>query len=447
MAENPFAAPAEIRPAAQGLISVEQQRAVAEVQARMLIARANPRDPMRAVDQILQDCTRVSLAEGALYQYARGGTDISGPSIKLAESIARRWGNIASGIKEVERRDGYSECIAYSWDLETGYYDERQFHVRHWRDTKQGGYRVTDERDIYEMIANMGQRRKRAVLLAVIPGDVVEAAVQQCEETLHTKADTSPEAIRKMVEAFAEFGVTKEQIEARCQRRLEAIRPAQIVMLRRIYASLKDEMSAPGDWFEPAAGSPPPPSALRGNEALRSRLEGAVAPPPAPPPDSQSSSPAPDEPAQTSAAVLSGAATPAAEVTPLRTGLDEGPPLPRPRGRPRKPPPAPAEAEIERSQEASAALDPEEDEEEAAPWDPLGPDPSALVPHDPSKSIQSWFGAARLRLREFEAAGLPPERFTAYRKANFGALERLRRELPQWFVQIDDIITAGQNRR
>jgi hypothetical protein len=272
MAENPFAAPAEIRPAPGGLISVEQQRAVAEVQARMLIARANPRDPMRAMDQILQDCTRVGLAEGALYQYARGGTDISGPSIKLAETIARRWGNIASGIKEVERRDGYSECIAYSWDLETGYYDERQFHVRHWRDTKGGGYRVTDERDIYEMIANMGQRRKRAVLLAVIPGDVVEAAVQQCEETLHTQADTSPEAIRKMVDAFAALGVTKEQIEARCQRRLEAIRPAQIVMLRRIYVSLKDEMSTPGDWFETAAGSPPADAKPRGNQALRNKL-------------------------------------------------------------------------------------------------------------------------------------------------------------------------------
>jgi hypothetical protein len=47
MAENPFAAPAEIRPAPGGLVSVEQQRAIAEVQARMLIARANPRDPQR----------------------------------------------------------------------------------------------------------------------------------------------------------------------------------------------------------------------------------------------------------------------------------------------------------------------------------------------------------------------------------------------------------------
>lgn len=234
------------------LISIEQQRAVAEVQARMMIARANPRDPIRCTDMILQDCTRPRLAETAIYQYARGGTSISGPSIRLAETIARRWGNIASGIKEISRQDGYSECVAYAWDLETGFYDERQFQVRHWRDTKQGGYRITDERDIYELIANMGQRRKRAVLLTVIPGDVVEAATAQCEETLKASADTSPEALKKMVTFFGQFGVTQAQIEIRCQCHLEAIRPAQIVQLRKIYNSLKDGMSEPDDWFTPS---------------------------------------------------------------------------------------------------------------------------------------------------------------------------------------------------
>lgn len=242
-----------------GLISVEQQRAVAEVQARMIIARSNPRDPIRCMDLILQDCTRPTLAEGAVYQYARGGTSISGPSIRLAESIARRWGNVASGIKEISRNAGYSECVAYAWDLETGFYDERQFQVRHWRDTKGGGYVLTDERDIYELTANLGQRRKRAVLLSVIPGDVVEAAVQQCEETLRTTADVSPEAIKKMIQFFGAYEVSKEQIEAFCQCRAEAIRPAQIVRLRKIYASLKDGMSEPSDWFAPVgdqAGQP-----------------------------------------------------------------------------------------------------------------------------------------------------------------------------------------------
>jgi hypothetical protein len=232
-----------------GLIAVEQQRAIAEVQARMIIARANPRDPIRAMERILNDCTRPSLADNAVYQYARGGTDIRGPSIRLAEAIAQRWGNLASGIKELSRRGGYSECVAYAWDLESGYYDERQFQIRHWRDTRQGGYELTDERDIYELIANFGQRRKRAVLLTVIPGDVTEAALQQCERTMQAGADVSPEGIKKLIETFGSLGVTAAQLEAYIQRRVDAIRPAQVVTLRKIYASIHDGMSSPADWF------------------------------------------------------------------------------------------------------------------------------------------------------------------------------------------------------
>ncbi len=249
---NPFSA-GEIAVNAggnRGVVAVEQQRAIAEVQARMIIARANPRDPVRSMELVLNDCTRPTLADHAIYQYARGGTDIRGPSIRLAEAIAQRWGNIASGIKELSRSGEYSECVAYAWDLESGYYDERQFQIRHWRDTKKGGYQLHDERDIYELIANFGQRRKRAVLLTVIPGDVTEAALEQCERTMHARADVTPEGIKKLIETFAELGITQPQIEARIQRRLDAIRPAQVVMLRKIYTSLKDGMSEPADWFE-----------------------------------------------------------------------------------------------------------------------------------------------------------------------------------------------------
>jgi hypothetical protein len=69
---NPFAeAQAGADTQARDLIAVEQQRAIAEVQARMIIARANPRDPRRTTDKILNDCTRVTLADHAIYQYAR----------------------------------------------------------------------------------------------------------------------------------------------------------------------------------------------------------------------------------------------------------------------------------------------------------------------------------------------------------------------------------------
>ena len=105
-------------------------------------------------------------------------------------------------------------------------------------------------------VGNFSARRLRACILAVIPGDVTEAAVTQCEATMKSKADTSPAAMGKMVEAFAPFGVTKEQIEKRIQRRLDAIQPAQVVSLKKIYASLRDGMSAASDWFETGDAAP-----------------------------------------------------------------------------------------------------------------------------------------------------------------------------------------------
>jgi len=258
----------------QGLVAVEQQRAVAEIQAAMVVARANPRDTIRAMDMILQDCMRPKLAEGALYSYSRGGTEITGPSIRLAEAIGRRWGNLECGVKELSRHEGYSECIAYAWDLETNFRDAKTFHVKHWRDRKSGGgYVLTDERDIYETVANQGARRKRACVIAVVPGDIVEAAVLQCEKTLNTSADTSPDAMKKMVEAFAAFGVTREQIEKRIQRRLDTIQPAQVVSLKKIYASLRDGMSAPRDWFD-MPQAPAESSDL--NERLRAKAEAST---------------------------------------------------------------------------------------------------------------------------------------------------------------------------
>ena len=39
--------------------------------------------------------------------------------------------------------------------------------------------------------ANNGSRRERACLLSVFPGDIIEAAVRQCEMTMKANADVS----------------------------------------------------------------------------------------------------------------------------------------------------------------------------------------------------------------------------------------------------------------
>jgi hypothetical protein len=232
------------------LAQIAGSREVTEAQAAIMVAKRFPRNEMEVVDKVMIACQRPSLAETALYTYSRGGTDISGPSIRLAETIFRLWGNAACGVRELESGSDESVLEAYAVDYETNVRQSKVFTVKHERTTKNRTYKLEDSRDRYENLANFGARRLRATMLALIPADIIEAAVSQVEQTLKAKADTSPEALKKLVDAFDKFGVTKEQIEKRIQRRIDAITPAQVVSLRKIYNSLKDGMSGPADWFE-----------------------------------------------------------------------------------------------------------------------------------------------------------------------------------------------------
>lgn len=238
------------------MIDTEGQRAIQEVQAAMTIAKRFPRNVKESLDRILNSCTRTALAEQALYTYSRGGTDISGPSIRLAEAVAQQWGNLQFGIRELEQRNGESTVEAFAWDLETNTRQVKVFQVPHTRYTKaKGNTPLSDPRDIYELVANQGARRLRACILGVIPGDVIDEAVRQCDATLSASADTSPEAQKKIIDAFAAYKVTKAQLEKRIQRRIDAITPAQVISLRKILLSMRDGMSGPEDWFETVSGT------------------------------------------------------------------------------------------------------------------------------------------------------------------------------------------------
>jgi len=288
-------------------IAPEQSRAMAEVQAAIYVAQRAPRNVVAAIDAIMQDCALPALAERALYHYARGGTDITGPSIRLAECLAQRWGNLQFGIKELAQHATHSEMQAYAWDMETNLKREITFQVPHVRDTKGGRKAVSDSRDVYEVVANMGARRVRACLLAVIPGYIVDMAVEQIEATLKTRVVINEELLTKTVAAFAAHGVSRAMLEARIQRRLEAITPALVVQLRKVYNSLQDGMSSPEDWFDmslagakeaqegPDPGSQKPPAKRRGVRGLKERLAAQAQPTPTPAPPTAVAMPAAGE--------------------------------------------------------------------------------------------------------------------------------------------------------
>lgn len=250
---NPFGSPNT--PALSGtggnaLMTAESQRAIAEIQAMSIMALHNPRNPQIAMDKILIECQRPSLAECAVYSFPRGGQNVTGASIRLAEVIKRNWGHIRSGWRCLERAKGRSVIEAYAYDIQSNVGENRTFEVRHWRDTKQGGKAITDERDIYELEANQAARRVRACILALIDGDVIEAAIDQCTRTLETKVDVTPDGIKRMLEAFAPFKVNQKMLEARIGRNLSSITPAQMVGFKNILNGLKDGMSTVENWFD-----------------------------------------------------------------------------------------------------------------------------------------------------------------------------------------------------
>lgn len=249
---NPFL-PTAPQNSAVSTVQSDVQRSVAEVQAVLVIAKQFPRNPIEAYDRVMNACQRPGLAQSAVYSYARGGSSISGPSIRLAEMLAQNWGNIQYGIRELSSENGESTVEAFAWDVETNTRQTKVFQVPHKRYTRNGSKKLEDPRDIYELVANNGARRLRACILGVIPGDVVDAAVDQCEKTIHASADTSPEGVQKLVVAFEQFNVTKADIEGFIQRRVDAITPANVVSLRKIFTSLRDGISSPKDWFKNAS--------------------------------------------------------------------------------------------------------------------------------------------------------------------------------------------------
>lgn len=224
-------------------------RAVQEVQGAIISAKMYPRDQGQALKRIEGSCSRVKLAETAMYSYAKGGSEVTGPSIRLAEVIAQNWGNLQFGWVITAQSASTSDVTAFCWDMETNVRRAIEFKVNHVRDTKKGPVHLTSERDIYELCANMASRRVRNCILSVVPSDIVDAAVDACEKTLASAGDMEKRR-NEMVKAFADIGVTTDDIEKRFGKKVAAISSVDFIQLRKIFQSIKDGMSEIADWFE-----------------------------------------------------------------------------------------------------------------------------------------------------------------------------------------------------
>lgn len=218
------------------------------------VAKQMPRNMAEVEAKVKQMCAHDSVAEKAFFSFKRGGSEIAGETIHLANVCMTAYGNIESGWKKIgehvnKKGVTCSECEAYCFDKESNIIRKISFSVPHFRETKDGGYGITSDRDIYELCANMASRRMRACIWGVIPEFVRTLAADECRRTLERDAKSSDERIKKLLEKFSLLKVSKEMIEKKLGHPVEECTVNEIIHLGRLHNAIAFNIVSVEDQF------------------------------------------------------------------------------------------------------------------------------------------------------------------------------------------------------
>jgi hypothetical protein len=226
-----------------GAVAVEQERAIAEAQGQLILAKKFPRSMAAAMSELLDSCKSPDFAAKAFYSVPNRG---SGPSIRFAEEVARVYGNFQYGHRELSRSEGQSEIEVFAWDMEKNNRSIRQITVPHVVDTKHGPKVLKDQADINNLIANVASKQMRGRIMALLPKSLVEAGIAECKKTV-TGDNTVPIAVRvtRMTEAFkANFNVGPQLLEAYLGHPLDTVTVDELTDLLGVFNAIKEGAKA-----------------------------------------------------------------------------------------------------------------------------------------------------------------------------------------------------------
>lgn len=191
--------------------SMALAQAKAEIDTQIATAKMYPRDEGAAIDKAVAMATRNKDIAAACSYTAPWDKSITGPSVRLAEIIASKWGNmrIREWIVEVNERDILAE--AYCHDLESNLALGAQCRRSIWG--KRGRY---NEQTINTTCAAAMAIARRNAIFKVIPRaaiDEIREYAIDCALSGGSKEQLTDEERRtKCVEYFEKLGVTKDEL-------------------------------------------------------------------------------------------------------------------------------------------------------------------------------------------------------------------------------------------
>lgn len=265
-----------------GAVAIESERAIAEAQGKLVLAKRFPRDTVLAKREALEAAKDYDLASVAFYALPRGDETIEGPTIKLAEELARCWGNIDYGHRELSRTEGKSEVEVYAWDTQTNTTSTRQLTVMHSIDLSGGKSRPTrSQKEIDDLVARKASAQLRGRILAVLPKALVQATITACRQTLEGGNGVPlAERLEKMVDAFGKIGVTPEMLIKRLGHPLDKTTPEELVDMIGVFTSIREGHFTVEDQFPADEPSPESTESARVQAMVENQQKAAAKPAP-----------------------------------------------------------------------------------------------------------------------------------------------------------------------
>jgi len=262
------------------------------VEARYVVALRRPRDMDAVRARILKECQRPSFAAVARYTKPIGRDRSkwpTGPSVRFAEAAIRAMGNVTVDATtthdDAERRIVHVEVVDLEANVPYGI-DVPVIKTIERKHTKEGdqivGQRTnsygeivfilvgTDD-DILNKQAALISKAIRTLALRLVPGDIIDEAMDLVMLTQRTEDAADPDAAkRKLFDAFGGLGVSPEQVKLYTGG--DTLTPKGLTDLRALYAALRDgettwrevmdgRETADKQGGDAGAGGPPPTSA------------------------------------------------------------------------------------------------------------------------------------------------------------------------------------------
>lgn len=259
----------------------------AEVDMQITTAKRYPRQLAKVKSDMLSFATLdEETAQSCFYSLPRGGKNIQGPSIRMAEIAVACYGNLRAGtriIETVTKGDAphvVLQAVCHDLEKNTAITIEKRRRIVG-KKSKNG---QIDEDDI-NLAANAGSAIAfRDAVFKVVPGALIRPVYEQAKRVAIGDAKTLEDRRAKAIEAFGKMGVAQDRVLAVIEKAsVDEVTIADLETLIGLHTAIKDGQTTIDESFPATANKnkPKPNFASDGEEAAprdKANVSAAAAP-------------------------------------------------------------------------------------------------------------------------------------------------------------------------